>query len=158
MGTNPSAHVGDDLPVESVTWDDANNFCKRLNAVNKSSKMPFHASLEFRLPTKAEWIEMAGPEFATPNTKIAVYKTTGPAPVGSLGFAANGLADIRGNVLQLLWDRQSDDSGGVKASSAGSSYLSPYLSKGDPCINSGDAKHGFPNVGFRVILAPSVDK
>ena len=30
MGKNPSAHRGDLLPVESVTWTEARDFCRRL--------------------------------------------------------------------------------------------------------------------------------
>ncbi len=46
-GRNPSRNVGDDLPVEQVTWDEAGNFCVALNA-----RFP---RLAARLPTEAEW-------------------------------------------------------------------------------------------------------
>ena len=40
MGTNPSRFVSADLPVESVTWQEANSYCKKVGK---------------RLPTEAEW-------------------------------------------------------------------------------------------------------
>jgi formylglycine-generating enzyme required for sulfatase activity len=47
MGTNPSYFKGDNLPVESVSWDDAIAFIARLNAQNDG--------FIYRLPTEAEW-------------------------------------------------------------------------------------------------------
>lgn len=46
MGTNPSHFHGDDLPVEQVTWNDAQAFITRLNA---------RTGRHFRLPSEAEW-------------------------------------------------------------------------------------------------------
>ena len=48
MGTNPSAHnTSGKLPVERVSWHDAQEFVRRLNERV--------AAGEFRLPTEAEW-------------------------------------------------------------------------------------------------------
>jgi len=46
MGSNPSKFKGSDLPVEEVSWDDIQEFIKKLNA--RSGK-------RFRLPTESEW-------------------------------------------------------------------------------------------------------
>ena len=46
MGGNPSAHIGELLPVESVSWDDCQLFISRLNDMT---------GVKFRLPTEAEW-------------------------------------------------------------------------------------------------------
>lgn len=46
MGTYPSEFRGDNLPVESVSWNDCQEFIRKLNA--KTGK-------DFRLPTEAEW-------------------------------------------------------------------------------------------------------
>ena len=47
MGNNPSNFKGDNLPVETVSWDDAIAFIARLNAQNDG--------FTYRLPTEAEW-------------------------------------------------------------------------------------------------------
>ena len=46
MGSNPSYWKGDNLPVESVSWDDCQEFIRKLNALTGQN---------FRLPTEAEW-------------------------------------------------------------------------------------------------------
>ena len=46
MGTNPSKFKGDNLPVENVSWDDAQAFIQKLNQLT---------GLKYRLPTEAEW-------------------------------------------------------------------------------------------------------
>jgi formylglycine-generating enzyme required for sulfatase activity len=49
MGNNPSMYTrcGDDCPVESVSWEDAQEFIERLNQLEGTDK--------YRLPTEAEW-------------------------------------------------------------------------------------------------------
>ena len=46
MGTRPSRFVGENLPVERVSWDDANKFCEQLSRSE---------GRHYRLPTEAEW-------------------------------------------------------------------------------------------------------
>ena len=47
MGNNPSNFKGDNLPVETVSWDDAIAFLAKLNAQNDG--------YTYRLPSEAEW-------------------------------------------------------------------------------------------------------
>jgi len=47
MGSNPSSFKGDALPVESVSWNDCQEFIEKLN-----EKVPGGG---FRLPSEAEW-------------------------------------------------------------------------------------------------------
>ncbi len=47
MGSNPSRFKGTDRPVESVSWNDAQEFLRKLNALNDGYR--------YRLPTEAEW-------------------------------------------------------------------------------------------------------
>lgn len=46
MGSNPSKFQGDNRPVEKVSWNDCQEFIKRLNSLTGRN---------FRLPTEAEW-------------------------------------------------------------------------------------------------------
>ena len=47
MGKNPSLFKGDDLPVETISWDEAQAFARRVN-----SEAP---NFQLRLPSEAEW-------------------------------------------------------------------------------------------------------
>lgn len=51
MGSNPSDNLGMNLPVESVSWDDANDFIETLNANPAIQEQ----GLTFALPTNAQW-------------------------------------------------------------------------------------------------------
>ena len=46
MGTNPSFFKGDDLPVESVSWNDAQEYIRKIN---------YQLGCDARLPTQMEW-------------------------------------------------------------------------------------------------------
>jgi len=46
MGNNPSFHKGDVYPVDNVSWNDAQEFIKKLNQ---------QGGKQYRLPTEAEW-------------------------------------------------------------------------------------------------------
>ncbi len=49
MGVNPAYFKAANRPIESVTWDEAREFCRRLSQAERC---------EYRLPTEAQW-EMA---------------------------------------------------------------------------------------------------
>jgi formylglycine-generating enzyme required for sulfatase activity len=102
MGSNPSRFQGDDLPVEQVTWADAQEFIKRLNAQTGGG---------WRLPTEAEW-EYAcrtgsDGDYAGQLDAVAWYAENSRGrthPVGTKIPNAGGLFDMHGNVLEWCQD------------------------------------------------------
>jgi formylglycine-generating enzyme required for sulfatase activity len=138
LNPEPSSFKGDHLPVESVTWYEAEEFCKRLS--NKTARL-------YRLPSEAEWeyaaragtlVPFAFGETITPDivNYNGEYPTAG-APlgtnrrktvaVGSLGFAdAFGLYDMHGNVEEWCLDNWHDTYNGVPTDG------SAWTSGGDP--------------------------
>ena len=59
MGRNesyfaPQAARPESLPVDSVTWDEANEFCRKLTEAEKGQPWA-RKDWEYRLPTEAEW-------------------------------------------------------------------------------------------------------
>ena len=64
MGTNPSYFKGDNLPVERVSWNDCQEFCKKCAQLG----------LPVQLPTEAQWEYAcrAGSTTALPNGNIRI--------------------------------------------------------------------------------------
>ena len=112
LGTNPSQHVGADLPVDSLTWDEASDYCKKTG---------------MRLPTEAEWEYSARAGTTTPfywgptlsgkeanfcdsacELNIREPRVTDgfkhTAPVGSFPPNPFGLYDMAGNVSEWIRD------------------------------------------------------
>jgi|GEM_PF-1388341 len=107
MGRLPEAMLpsaADDLPVYGVSWDDAQEFCRRLSAVE---------GRRYRLPTEAEWEYAArggtGTPFAfgaalTPAKAVYARPWGGPASVELGQPNAFGLKNVHGNVWQWCSD------------------------------------------------------
>ena len=96
MGSNPSAHQGgkfpdaDRMPVEQVSWDDAQAFLRKLN-----EKIPGGG---FRLPSEAEWEYAARTGGSKPEASAAGQNSPGPVDQGPAGSL--GLYGMLGNVWE----------------------------------------------------------
>jgi len=122
MGNNPSdfKNCGDDCPVEKVSWNDCQEFIRKLNRQEGTNK--------YRLPTEAEWEYACRAGTDTPfyfgdclSTDQANYDGNNPmpgcsrgeyrkrtVPVGSFPPNAWGLYDMHGNVWEWCQDWYGD--------------------------------------------------
>jgi len=109
MGNNPSKFTGDpNRPVEQVSWDDVQEFIRRLNAREGGTM--------YRLPTEAEWeyAARAGTttrwSFGDDKSQLGRYAWYGgnagsqTHPVGQLQPNPWGLYDMHGNVREWAQD------------------------------------------------------
>ena len=109
MGKNPSTTKGAKLPVTDLSWEDCQDFIKKLNAKTNGG---------YRLPSESEW-EYAcragtttGYSFGDKITPLdANYKESKldePVAVGSYQPNAFGLYDMHGNVWEWCEDRHGE--------------------------------------------------
>jgi formylglycine-generating enzyme required for sulfatase activity len=118
IGDNPShfKNCGDDCPVENVSWNDIQEFIRKLNQIEGTNK--------YRLPTEAEWEYACRAGTSTPfytgnciSTDQANYDGNNPTPgcpmgeyrektitVGSSPPNPWGLYDMHGNVYEWCQD------------------------------------------------------
>ena len=110
MGNNPSNFKGGALPVETVSWLDAVEFCNRLSqAANltpaytiSGANVTWNSGANgYRLPTEAEW-EYACGEWIDGWLGANSGRIT--HPVGQLVPNRYGLHDMIGNVQEWCWD------------------------------------------------------
>ena len=168
MGKNPSNKKGDNLPVENVSWNDAQDFIRQLNQITGE---------HFSLPTEAQW-EYA----ARGGSKSKGYKFSGGNILGNVAWYADnsgstphqvgtkdpnelGLYDMSGNVWEWCYDLYGNyssesqnnptgpTSGSVRVLRGGSwSYFAglarvSYRLYGQPGSR-------FSGRGFRLVLVP----
>jgi formylglycine-generating enzyme required for sulfatase activity len=99
MGSNPSAFGGKNNPVDSVSWDNAMNFCKKMTEEDtKEQKIP--VGFYYTLPTEDEWETLMADASLDNAITSANGNRSGTAPVGTLKPNSLGLYDMRGNVSQ----------------------------------------------------------
>ena len=133
MGSNPSRFKGNNLPVESVSWNDVQQFITKLNQLTGQN---------FRLPTEAEWEYAArggnkthGYEYSGSNTKgnVAWYYDNSSSkthPVGTKSPNELGIYDMSGNVWEWCQDWYGSYSSGSQTNPTGASSGSYRVYRG----------------------------
>ncbi|MBD5319776.1 MAG: formylglycine-generating enzyme family protein [Bacteroides sp.] len=164
MGSNPSRHKGQNLPVETVSWNECQEFINRLNSITGRN---------FRLPTEAEW-EYA----ARGGNRSSSYVYSGSNNLQSVGWHKDnsgnsthlvgskldnelGLYDMSGNVLEWTSDLWSDNySSYRKGGYSGSNRVirgGSYLNDAEFCRSAHRNLNGsggrYKNLGFRLALS-----
>jgi len=126
MDDNPSSFKGDNLPVDSVTWNEAQEFIRKLNQKEGTDK--------YRLPSEAEWEYAcrAGTttrySFGDDESILSDYawnnknSRSKPHPVGQKKPNPWGLYDMHGNVWE--WCQDKFHSSYIGAPSDGSAWES----------------------------------
>jgi formylglycine-generating enzyme len=144
MGSNPShfKNCGDNCPVESVSWNDVQEFIRKLNQREGANL--------YRLPTEAEWEYAARAGSTTSfafgrclSTDQANYDGNYPLsgcpkgqyreatlPVGSFSPNAWGLYDMHGNVWEWCQDGFGDYPSSAVTDPAGSASGDNRLLRG----------------------------
>jgi formylglycine-generating enzyme required for sulfatase activity len=148
MGTNPSEFKGDNLPVETVSWFDAAEYCNKRSqkegltpayTINGTNVTWNQNANGYRLPTEAEWEYACRAGTTTPfstgnnittdqanydgnypynNNAEGEYRDK-PTPAGSFAPNAWGLYDMHGNVYEWCWDWYGNYSSGAQTNPAG---------------------------------------
>ena len=167
MGNNPSHFKGENLPVETVSWNDCQEFISKLNTMTGQN---------FRLPTEAEW-EYA----ARGGKKSRRYRYSGSRKISDVAWYNDndgvetrevgtkksnelGIYDMTGNVSEWCQDRYAlyssssqtnpigDNSGGSKVFRGGGWFnQAKHCSSSFRYNNSQD--YHFDNLGLLLALS-----
>ena len=169
MGSNPSYFKGAQNPVESVSWNDCQEFVSRLNSLT---------GMTFRLPTEAEW------EYAARGGKKSLhYKYSGSDNIGNVAWYWDnsgsvmthavgtkspnelGIYDMSGNVWEWCSDWYGGYSAGAQTNPQGPSSGSRRVLRGGGCysrarrcrVSNRDSRgpdDSYYSYGLRLVLVP----
>ena len=139
MGSNPSSFNGSNLPVETVSWDDSQEFITKLNGLTGKN---------FRLPTEAEWEYAArggnrsgGYKYSGSNNinDVAWYDNNSGSKTHAVGTKSPnelGIYDMSGNVYEWCQDWYGSYSSGSQTNPQGPSSGSYRVNRGGSWISN----------------------
>lgn len=142
MNNNPSRNPGRTMPVDSVNWNDAEEFCTRLGWI---------MGMKVRLPTEEEYRVALGEDGGE------VRSSAGEGRVGTVdGGRANpnGYRDLLGNLAEWL----AAPSGADRAQVAGGSYLDTPEAISKFPLESRSKVDRARHIGFRFVLELPSDR
>jgi formylglycine-generating enzyme required for sulfatase activity len=165
MGNNPSHFRGDNLPVDSVTWEEAQLFCQKLSEL--SGRL-------YTLPTEAQWEYAARGGAQTTYSgsnnieEVAWFERNSgrrPHPVGLKMPNALGLYDMSGNIWEWCSDWFGPYTGGEHINPKGLQSGTERVLRGGSWIieaeycgityrNANAPTSRDYNYGFRVVCLP----
>lgn len=108
-GSNPAEFKGKRRPVETVSWDDAMAFCKKVTAKQQEDGV-LPKNCVVTLPTEKQWeyfvddAKLADAIYGRYKIGVDLAKQPGTMPVGGKGANRLGLYDVRGNVWEWCAD------------------------------------------------------
>ncbi|HVU07472.1 MAG TPA: SUMF1/EgtB/PvdO family nonheme iron enzyme [Verrucomicrobiae bacterium] len=150
IGSNPSAFSGGQNPVDSVSWNDAMDFCKKLTEKEtKGKQLP--VGYAYSLPTENQWEKLvADAALSDAVTSLPPNHHSSTAPVGSLGANSLGLYDTRGNVMEWCLDSNNPQMYKVLRGGAWDTAVEPSLRiQFRNYAQPGEKKNDY---GFRIVL------
>ena len=166
MGTNPSSYTGDNRPVENVSWEDAQKFCKKLSELTGK---------RYVLPTEAQWEYAArggnkskGYTYSGSNSvgEVAKYDSSGGhSSVKSKKPNELGIYDMSGNVYEWCSDWYGSYGSSAQTNPQGPSSGSKRVLRGGSWDRNSsycraanrnyyDPSGRYGNYGFRVVCLP----
>ena len=138
MNDNPSRTAGPALPVESVTWDEAREFCRRMSWVlGYSARLPFENEFVALFAARGESAWTA--ETSSSHTRVVGQGTAGRA----------GIHDIAGNVAE--WLQRTSDIGGTAPVGGGGFSDAQRAVERSPIAAAGKRERA-RHVGFRFVV------
>ena len=168
MGNNPSTVKGAALPVTDVSWDNCQDFIKKLNA---------NSSGGYRLPTESEWeyacragtktTHSFGNKISPKDANYFDSKIGEPMPVGSYKPNKFGLYDMHGNAwewcedwfgdypAEAVTDPQGSANGGTRVLRGGCFYS--LVDENKSGLRSSRRNYNYPDfthegLGFRLAM------
>lgn len=160
-------------PVESLTWEQANEYCQLLTQMARS-QMKLPEGYVFRLPTEAEWAYVVrastSGQYGRKVKKMAWYDENSRQTTHNVAQKqanAWGIYDLFGNVWEWCADWYGPYQGGEARDPAGPKTGDMRVKRGgswwepvDFCTSSfrgrGIPGDGCFDTGFRVVLAPKL--
>jgi|GEM_PF-780681 len=166
MGNNPSNTKGAKLPVTDVSWNDCQEFIKKLNASTKGGyRLPYEAEWEFACRAGTTTAYSFGDKITPKDANYFDSMIGKPVAVGVYKSNAFGLYDMHGNVWEWCndWYGSLQD-GEVTDPTGPATGISRVLRGGSFFYNESIARSSFRsgnaptdrsyNYGFRLARTP----